>query len=90
MLWSPVTILTAAVFYLNRVLRVAEGAVYSSAAAGLIALVLGFETPQPYLCVSWLVFAALLFEFGFRKGKAEFRWQAYAVGLLGTGAGVAA
>ena len=84
MLWSPVTLLTAAVFYSNRVLRVAEGVVYSSAAAGLIALVLGFETPQPYLCVSWLVFAALLFELGFRKGKAEFRWQAYAVGLLGT------
>ncbi len=88
MLWSPVTVLTAGVFYLNRILRVAEGAVYSSAAAGLIALVLGFETLQQYLCVSWLAFAALLFEFGFRKGKLEFRWQSYAVGLLGTAAGV--
>ncbi len=93
MLWSPAAILTAGVFYLNRILRQTTGnrwsvPLYSSAAAGLIALVLGFETPQPYLCLSWLVFAALLFEFGFRKGKTEFRWQSYAVGLLGTAAGV--
>ena len=39
---------------------------YSSVAAGLVAMVLGYETPHQYLCVAWLVFAALLFEVGFR------------------------
>ena len=56
--WSPIAALSAAVFYINRMLRVTEGALYSSTAAGLIAMVLGYETPQQYLSVAWLVFAA--------------------------------
>jgi hypothetical protein len=86
--WSPVAALSAAMFYLNRMLRVAEGALYSSVAAGLIAMMLGYETSHRYLCVSWLAFAALLFELGFRVRRAEFRYQAYIVGALGTGAGI--
>ena len=90
MKWTPVAILTAAVFYvnryLNRGLKVAEGRLYSTAAAALILLVLAFETPQQYLCVSWLAFAALLFEFGFRAGLDEFLFQSYAAGFLGTAA----
>ena len=84
--WSPIAALSAAVFYINRVLRVTEGVLYSSTAAGLIAMVLGYETPHQYLCVAWLAFAALLFEAGFRWRQAEFRYQSYIVGALGTGA----
>jgi Predicted membrane protein (DUF2339) len=82
--FSPVAILMAGCFYFNRAMKVAEGAVYSSVAAGLIALVLGFETFPPYLCVAWMLFAAMLFELKTR----EFRYQSYVVGGLGTGAGL--
>jgi uncharacterized membrane protein len=86
--WSPVAMLSAAVFYVNRMLRVAEGALYSSVAAGLIAMALAYETPHQYLCVSWLAFAALLFELGFSLRQEDFRYQSYAIGVLGTGAGL--
>jgi len=82
--FSPVSILMAGCFYFNRAMKVAEGAVYSSVAAGLIALVLGCETFPPYLCVAWLLFAAMLFELKAR----EFRIQSYVIGGLGTGAGL--
>ena len=75
-------------FYINRMLRVTEGALYSSVAAGLIAMVLGYETPHQYLSVAWLAFAAILFEAGFRLRQTEFRYQSYVVGALGTGAGI--
>jgi uncharacterized membrane protein len=84
--WSPVAALSAAVFYINRMLRVSEGVVYGSVAAGLIAMVLAFEVPHQYLSVAWLAFAAILFETGFRLRQAEFRYQAYIAGALGTGA----
>ena len=86
--WSPIAALTAAAFYVNRVLRVPEGSLYSSTAAGLVAMMLGYETPHQYLCVSWLAFAAVLFEIGFRFRQEEFRYQAYVIGALGTGAGL--
>jgi uncharacterized membrane protein len=86
--WSPIAALTAAVFYVNRMLRVPEGVLFSSAAAGLLAMVLGYETPHQYLCVAWLAFAAILFELGFRFCQEEFRYQAYFIGALGTGAGL--
>ena len=86
--WSPVAALSAAVFYINRGLRVAEGVVYSSTAAVLVAMVLAYETPHQYLCVAWLAFAALLFETGFRLRQTEFRYQSYIIGALGTGAGL--
>ncbi|HXP87361.1 MAG TPA: DUF2339 domain-containing protein [Bryobacteraceae bacterium] len=84
--WVPVAVLEAAVFYGNRIVRVMEGSAYSSAAAALITLVLGYETPLEYLSVAWMVFAALLFEFGFVKKKPEFLYQSYLIGALGTGA----
>jgi len=87
--WSPIAALSAAVFYINRLFRTSEGVIYSSVAAGLVAMVLGYETPHQYLCVSWLVFAALSFELGFRLRQAEFRYQSYIVGALGTDAGLA-
>ncbi len=90
--WSPIAALSAALFYVNRILSRSEGAAYSTTAAGLVAMALGFETPHQYLCVAWLVFAAVLFEVGFRlrppEFGAEFRYQAYIIGALGTGAGL--
>jgi len=88
MMWTPVTLLTAGAFYLNRAMKVLEGRVYSTLAAALIVLVLGFETPQQYLCVSWLAFAVLLFELGFRTELDEFLFHSYAVGALGIVAGL--
>src|SRR5580698_3338809 len=86
--WSPIAALSAAVFYCNRMLRVSEGALYSTAAAGLIAMVLAYETPLQYLSVAWLGLAELLFEIGFRLREPEFRYQSYLIGALGTGAGL--
>jgi hypothetical protein len=86
--WSPVAVLAAAAFYVNRWLRVAEGVLYSSAAAVLLAMVIGYETPREYLSVAWLGFAGLLFELGFRSRQREFRTQAYLAGALGTGMGL--
>jgi hypothetical protein len=86
--WSPIAALSAAIFYINRTLLPTQGLLYSSAAAGLIAMLLGYETPHQYVCVAWLAFAALLFEVGFRLRQAEFRFQSYIVGAFGTGAGL--
>jgi len=82
---TPVTLLAALTFYCNRLFRVAEGAVYTWTAAGLVTLVIGSEAPEQYLSAVWLVFAAVLFECGIRTREAEFRYQSYVVGLLGTG-----
>lgn len=84
--WSeatPITVLTAATFYCNRLLRVAEGAIYTWAAAGLLTLVLAFELPQPILGVAWIMFGALLLECGLQTREREFRYQSYFVAALG-------
>lgn len=86
--WSPVALLSAAVFYVNRLLRSSEGMLYSTAAAGLVAIVLDYETPKEYLCVAWLAFAAVSFEVGIRCRQCDLRFHAYIVGALGTGAGL--
>ena len=80
--WTPPALFHAALFYLNRFLdRPAVAA--SWLAAGLIALVLGVETPQRFIGVAWLVMAAALFEFGLWKRLGEFRYQAYCLGSMG-------
>ena len=81
--------LSAAVFYINRMLRVTEGVLYSSAAAGLVAMVLAYETPHQYLCGGLA---------GFRRdsvrswasvgGKLSFDTSPTSIGALGTGAGL--
>ena len=86
--WSPMAALSAAVFYINRMLRVTEGVLYSSVAAAIVAMLLVYETPHQYLSVAWLAFAAILFEAGFRWRQGEFRYQSYVIGVLGTGAGL--
>ena len=86
--WTPMAVLSAAVFYGNRLLRIVEGAVYSWVAAGLITIVLGVETTSQFITLAWTLFAAVLFELGFLKKKIEFRFQSYAVGVLGVAAGL--
>ncbi len=80
--WSPVALLEAAVFYLNRFVC-HRGAFYSSFAAGLLTLVLGFEMPPAYLGIAWLLLAVVLLEFGGARHHRDFTLQSYCVGFLG-------
>ena len=82
--WSPVLLLTSAAFYFNRWRRVIEGAVYSTAAATLIVIVLGFDVYSPYGAMAFLLFAAVLFELGLRTEKKEFSYQSYVLGGFAT------
>jgi hypothetical protein len=79
--WSPVALLEAAVFYLNRFVS-NRGAFYSSFAAGLLTLVLGFELPPAYIGLAWLLLAVVLFEFGGARHLRDFTIQSYWVGLV--------
>jgi len=80
---APMALLTAATFYCNRLLRVAEGALYTWVAAGLVTLVIGVEAPNSYVAVAWLIFGAGLLELGLRARATEFRWQSYFISTLG-------
>ena len=78
--WSPVALLEAAVFYLNRFVC-HRGAFYSSFAAGLLTLVLGFEMPPAYLGPAWVLLAVALYELGLAARLREFVVQGYFVGI---------
>ncbi len=92
---TPLALLSAAVFYVNRALasasragprlRAAETA-YSYAGSALLALVLGCELPREYVGAGWLVLAAPLFELGLRRSLEELRVQAYGIATLGLAA----
>ena len=77
--WSPVALLHAGVFYLNRFLM-ARGAYYGHAAAALLMLVLGFELPFEFVGLGWLVLSLGLYELGIRKRLEDFALQSYWVG----------
>lgn len=77
--WSPVVLLHAGVFYLNRFLM-ARGAYYGHAAAALLMLVLGFELPFEFVGLGWLVLALGLYELAARKRLEDFALQSYWVG----------
>lgn len=91
--WTPVALLTALVFYVNRSLirptqatpLLAGELGYSYVASGLVALALGVDLPRDYLGVGWLLLAYPLFQLGLRRGLSEFRFQAYGIGVLGVG-----
>lgn len=93
MAWTPVALLMAAVFYLNRGLIWPERESlllfpevgYSYTASALLALILGFEVPREYLGLGWLVLALPLFELGLWKRLREFRFQSYGVATLSLG-----
>jgi len=80
--WAPPLTLLALLFYVNRWLA-KEALYFSYAASSFLALVLGMELPWRYVGTAWLALGVLLFEFGWRKERLEFRAQAYALGVLG-------
>ena len=79
--WTPPVLFHASLFYLNRAIR-QPNAVFSSAAAGAIALAIAVETPHAFIGAALLIFGALLFEFSHWKSLHEFRMQAYVM-LIG-------
>jgi hypothetical protein len=84
--WAPVASLDAVVFYANRALYAADQ-FYGYAAAGMLALVIGKKTEEPYRSVLWQAAAAGAFAFGWWRPLFDFRLQGYlllAVGLAGT------
>ena len=80
---TAMTLVTAALFYVNRALK-RPGLEFSYPAAALLATAIGFAVPPVWLGLAWLGLALALFEFGFFTGLREFRWQAYAAGVLGS------
>jgi len=82
--WSPLALLTAAVFYVNRgLLRTVR--YYGYAAAALMIVVLGHEVPAEWVGPGWLLLATVLLEIGLREGLDDFRHQAYLAGVLSLG-----
>jgi hypothetical protein len=80
--WTPVTAGTALLFYMNRALRKVD-TFYGYAGSAVVALILGFETPEPYLGLSWFILAVVLFTFGWLRRLTDFRIQGYLAAMLG-------
>ncbi|MBZ5585274.1 MAG: DUF2339 domain-containing protein, partial [Acidobacteriia bacterium] len=80
-LWVPVAAVTAAAFYANRALRAADE-FYGYAAAGLAALIAGYESPSRECGQSWFLLAAGPFFFGWWRRLKDFRFQGYALACL--------
>jgi len=80
--WTPIAALDAALFYINRALCAAD-LFYSYAAAAMMALVAGYEVPEPYLGRAWFLLAAGTFFVGWWRRLPDFRFQAYGLAVLG-------
>jgi hypothetical protein len=80
--WTPSAALAGLLFYINRALRT-SGKSYGYAASAAFALIIGFETPERFLGLTWFVFATLLFAFGWQRRLLDFRYQGYSVAALG-------
>ena len=83
--WVPVASLDAAVFYANRALFAADS-FYGFLAAGMLALVVGYEVPEPYRTAAWLLLACGAFAVGWWRRLFDFRAQGYLLGILGVAA----
>jgi hypothetical protein len=83
--WTSIAAMDAVVFYANRAIEAAD-VFFSYAAAGLLALVIGNEAPERYRSLAWLGLAALSFAVGWWRRLADFRVQAYMLGILGLAA----
>ncbi len=80
--WAPPLVLHALAFYGNR--WIAKGASYFTYfASAFLAIVLGYELPWRYAGGTWLVLGVILFETGYRRKLPEFRFQGYALSVLG-------
>ena len=80
--WIPAAAVNAVVFYLNRALRPADVG-YGYAAAAMLALVAGYETPERYRGAAWFALAAAPFFVGWWRRLLDFRIQAYLLAGLG-------
>jgi hypothetical protein len=80
--WEPVAALNALVFYANRVLRAAD-TFYGYAAAGMVALIAGYEAPAQSRGPVWSLLAAGPFLAGWWRRQLDFRIQGYSLALLG-------
>ncbi len=83
--WEPVAALNVAVFYLNRALQSSE-VWYGYAAAGMAALISGFETSEPWRGVVWSLMALGPFALGWWRRLLDFRVQGYALAAIGAAA----
>ena len=79
--WTPNAALAALLFYVNRALRTTNKA-YGFAASAMVALIIGFETPQQFLGLAWFLFAAVLFAFGWMRRLHDFRIQSYSIAAI--------
>jgi hypothetical protein len=85
--WKPVVAATAAIFYLNRVLRPADR-FYGYFGAALAALFAGAEVSENWRGRVWILMATVPFTIGWRRREIDFRFQGYglaAIGALATG-----
>lgn len=80
--WTPVAASTALLFYVNRASRKVD-TFYGYAGSAVVALIIGFETPQRYLGLGWFVLGAFLFAFGWLRRLGDFRTQGYLASALG-------
>ncbi len=80
--WTPVASLDAVAFYANRALYAADE-FYGYAGAGMVAVVIGKRTSEPYRSVLWQSAAAGAFAFGWWKRLFDFRLQGYLLLVLG-------
>ena len=85
--WTPPLLFHSVLFYVNRVVR-RPNVLMSSAAAVLVALVIGIEAPVEWLGCGWVVFALALFEVGLRANTVDFRFQAYLAASAGAVAAI--
>ena len=85
--WTPPAALEAVVFYANRAVRRGD-ILYGYAGAGMLALVAGFEAPEPYRALAWMLLAVVAFAWGWHFRLADFRTQGYLLAALGLGGAV--
>ena len=83
--WESVAALNVVVFYLNRVLQTSE-VWYGYAAAGIAAVISGFEAGDPWRGVVWSLMALGPFALGWWRRLLDFRVQGYALAILGAAA----
>ena len=80
--WTPIAAFEAVVFYANRFLRSTD-LFYGYAAAGMVALVAGYEAPERYQAVAWMLLGLAPFAFGWWRRLLDFRIQGYLLVSLG-------
>jgi hypothetical protein len=85
--WTPLAAIEAGVFYANRALRKGD-LLYGYAGAGMLALVAGYEAPEAYRAVAWMLLALGAFAWGWRYRLPDFRMQGYLLAGLGLGGAV--